>query len=62
VNCTGDTVKGHGAVDRNCPRFAMEKHKIMEWMPENKFKFFPTDNPEMWRLLNNSGPQEEQQK
>jgi hypothetical protein len=62
VNCTGDTVKGHSAADRNCPKFAMEKHKIMEWIPENKFKFFPMDDPATWRLLNNPGPWEEQQK
>ena len=50
------------AADRNCPKFVIEKHKIMEWVPENKFKFFPTDDPATWRLLNNPGIWEEQKK
>jgi hypothetical protein len=61
VNCMSNMAKGHGAADRNCPKFATEKLKLMERVPENKFKFFPTDNPETWRLLNEPGPHEGQQ-
>jgi hypothetical protein len=57
ANCVGDTAKGHGAADRNCPKFLQEKGKILECAPENKYEFFPTDDdPQSWRLLNEPSP------
>ena len=51
ANCT-ENVKGHGAADRNCPTYLKEKGKLHEHIPENKYRFFPTNNPHMWQLLN----------
>jgi len=53
--------KGHGAVDRNCPKFTREKDKLLECIPENKYIFFPTNKPQTWRLLNKSRPEVNQQ-
>jgi hypothetical protein len=52
ANCTDEDTKGHGAVDRNCPTFIKEKEKLQEQVPENKYKFFPSQEPQTWRLLN----------
>jgi gas vesicle protein len=52
TNCTDTGAKGHGAADRNCPTFKAEKEKTQARIPENKYKFFPTVVPRMWRLLN----------
>ena len=51
VNCT-DNTKGHGATDRNCPTYLKEKSKLHKCIPENKYRFFPTNNPCTWQLLN----------
>ena len=55
-NCTGETAKGHGAADRECPRFKVEKEKNQSRMPENKYKYYPTSNPDSWRLLVETEP------
>jgi hypothetical protein len=52
TNCTGTGAKGHGAADRNCSAFKAEKEKIQARIPENKYKFFPTEVPRTWQLLN----------
>ena len=44
--------KGHGAADRNCAAFKAEKEKIQAQIPENKYKYFPTEAPHTWQLLN----------
>jgi hypothetical protein len=52
TNCTGVGAKGHGAADRNCSAFKAEKEKIQARVPENKYKYFPTEVPCTWQLLN----------
>lgn len=52
TNCTGTGAKGHGAADRNCSAFKAEKEKIQARIPENKYKYFPTEVPRTWQLLN----------
>ena len=51
ANCT-DNPKGHGAADRTCPTYLKEKCKLHERIPENKYKYFPTNDPRTWQLLN----------
>jgi hypothetical protein len=51
-NCTGETAKGHSTADRECPKFKAEKEKHQSRTPENKYKYYPTSNPDSWRLLN----------
>jgi hypothetical protein len=40
--------------------FKAEKEKTLVQVPENKYKYFPTQDPNTWRLLNdnttNRGP------
>jgi len=52
TNCTGNEAMGHGAADRECAAFKMQRQKIQERVPENKYKFFPTSSPTTWKLLN----------
>ena len=52
ANCTGMGAKGHSAADRNCSAFKTEKEKIQARVPENKYKYFPTEIPRTWQLLN----------
>jgi hypothetical protein len=51
ANCTGTEAKGHGAADRNCPKFRAQQEKIQERIPENKYKHFPTFVLSTWKLL-----------
>lgn len=51
-NCIGTNAKGHGAADRNCPAFKTELDKLHNRIPDNKYKYFPTNAPRTWRLLN----------
>jgi hypothetical protein len=50
--------------DRNCSAFKTEKEKIQVRIPENKYKYFPTEVPRTWQLLNetdtNTDPQQHQ--
>ena len=50
-NCTNATAKGHGAADRNCPAFKTELEKLHNRIPDNKYKYFPTNAPRTWSLL-----------
>lgn len=59
ANCTGEVAKGHGAADRNCHRFKAEKEKALLRAPENKYKYFPTHDPNTWKLLNDVTPNRE---
>ena len=52
TNCTGTGAKGHGAADRDCAAFKAETEKIQKRIPENKYKYFPTELPRTWQLLN----------
>jgi hypothetical protein len=52
ANCTGNEALRHGAGDRNCPTLAKEKEKLQERIPENKYKYFPSNSPRTWCLLN----------
>ena len=52
TNCTGMGAKKHGAADRNCAAFKAEKEKIQVWILESKYKYFPTEVPCTWQLLN----------
>jgi hypothetical protein len=44
--------KGHSTADRNCSAFKAEKEKIQAQIPKNKYKYFPTEVPCTWQLLN----------
>jgi hypothetical protein len=62
-NCIGTNAKGHGAADRNCPAFKTELEKLHNRIPDNKYKFFPTNAPRTWSLLNEAGnPVEQEQR
>jgi hypothetical protein len=51
MNCI-DNPKGHGTADRTCPAYLKEKGKLHEHIPENKYRYFPTNDPHTWQLLN----------
>ena len=50
ANCKPGTSSGHSATDRGCPSFLEEQAKIEKRSPENKFKYFPTSDPNTWKL------------
>ena len=52
TSCTDTGAKGHSAADRNWSAFKAEKDKIQAQIPENKYKYFPTEVPHTWQLLN----------
>jgi DNA polymerase sigma len=51
-NCMGTNAVGHRAADRNCPAFKTELDKLHNRIPDNKYKYFPTNAPRTWSLLN----------
>jgi hypothetical protein len=53
VNCK---IHGHAARDRLCPTFAKHCNDLNTRMPENLYKFFPTDNPSSWELYHHPIP------
>ena len=61
-NCIGSNAKGHGAADRNCPAFKTEMEKLHKRIPDNKYRYFPTNAPRTWSLLNETGDQSEQER
>ena len=48
VNCK---THGHAARDRLCPTYIQHCNELNARMPENLYKFFPTNNPNTWELL-----------
>lgn len=59
-NCIGANAKGHGAADRNCPAFITEAEKVHSRIPDNKYKYFPTEESKTWKLLNDTDDYTEQ--
>jgi hypothetical protein len=53
VNCK---IHGHAARDRLCPTFTKHCNDLNTRMPENLYKYFPTDNPSSWELYHNPTP------
>ena len=53
TNCPNETAIGHGAADRDCLIFIAETCKLLQCNPENKYKYYPTENPTTWTLLSN---------
>ena len=51
-NCIGNCAKGHGSADRNCPAFKAETEKLLNCIPDNRYRFFPTAAPGTWKLTN----------
>jgi hypothetical protein len=51
INCK---THGHGARDRLCPTYIKQCNNLNTRMPENLYKFFPTDNPSTWELADSS--------
>lgn len=51
ANCEGETALGHGAADRQCPHFLTLLTRLHARLPETKYKFFPTDDPHSWKLV-----------
>jgi hypothetical protein len=47
VNCK---THGHTSHDRLCPTYLHHTNELYARMPENLYKFFPTDNPNTWEL------------
>jgi hypothetical protein len=60
-NCIGTNAKGHGAADRRCPAFKTELEKLHNRIPDNQYKYFPTNAPRTWSLLNETGNPSEQE-
>ena len=54
ANCTGDLATRHGTADKECPSLLSETHKLHRCHPEIKYKYFPMDDPNTWRLLSES--------
>jgi hypothetical protein len=48
VNCK---IYGHAARDRLCPTFTKHCNDLNTRMPENLYKYFPTDDPTSWELF-----------
>jgi hypothetical protein len=61
ANCTGEMAKGHSAADRRCPKFKTESEKNQSRTPKNKYKYYLTSRPDLWRLLNETVIHREQQ-
>ena len=53
TNCPNETAIGHGAADRDCLIFIAETRKLLQRNPENKYKYYPIDDPTTWTLLSN---------
>jgi hypothetical protein len=51
ANCI-DNLKEHSTADRTCPAYLKEKGKLHEHIPENKYRYFPTNDPCTWQPLN----------
>lgn len=61
ANCKGQEAKGHGSADRNCLSFKAERENIARRTPENKYKYYPTNDPHSWKLLNEQNSHNETQ-
>ncbi|GBE78935.1 hypothetical protein SCP_0201320 [Sparassis crispa] len=48
--------KGHAAWDRLCPIFLEEQKKMMDRLPESKYRFFPTADPTSWEQIHEVTP------
>jgi hypothetical protein len=48
VNCK---THSHAACNCLCPTYIQHCNKLNAHMPENLYKFFPTNNPNTWKLL-----------
>jgi hypothetical protein len=55
--CTNCKAKGHGAADRKCPYFMEKLVQVQSRDPENKYRFFPTNDPKTWELIEAPAPQ-----
>jgi hypothetical protein len=53
VNCK---IHGHAARDRLCPTFTKHCNDLNARMPENLYKYFPTDKPSSWELYHHPTP------
>ena len=51
ANCTGESATRHRLADKDCPSLLSETHKLHQCNPKNKYKFFPTNDPNTWKLL-----------
>ena len=47
VNCK---THGHATQDHLCPTYIQQCNELKTRMPENMYKYFPTDNPDTWEL------------
>ena len=56
ANCLTDKAAGHGVANRDCPTFIAETLNLCKCNLENKYKFFPTDDPLIWTLLSEPIP------
>jgi hypothetical protein len=55
INCN---TRGHPTRDRLCPTYLHHTKTLNERMPENLYKYFPTDDPASWEL---TGPTSQHQ-
>ena len=53
TNCPSETAKGHESTNRDCSAFIAETHKLLQCNSENKYRYYPMDNPTTWALLSN---------
>lgn len=57
--CVSCQRRGHAAWSRDCPILENRTKKLNEQIPENRYKFFVTHDPQTWILLGQSTPPEQ---
>ncbi|KII88883.1 hypothetical protein PLICRDRAFT_82729, partial [Plicaturopsis crispa FD-325 SS-3] len=48
LRCINCNERGHAAWDRSCPTFLAKARAFRGRHPENKYRYFPTDDPVTW--------------
>lgn len=51
ANCPDRNAAGHTAADRRCPTFVRETERLQARMPETKYRYYPTNEPKTWRMV-----------
>ena len=55
-NCANCKTQGHGAANHHCPIFIKKMQNIQCWHPENKYQYYPTNNPKTWEQMIHTNP------
>lgn len=51
--CANCQTRGHAAWDRTCPAFLSSAARLTERNPDNKYRYFLSDDPSTWEQLHN---------